>query len=453
MSEVRSLPVWWVRNIIFPLSDLLTKQAMMQRLRFLEEAQWWDRERLHAMRDELLQTAIHEAYETSFYRQLMDDAGVRSADIRTPEDLTKLPVVTKDMLREGNPRRETGRKLYAKHTSGSTGKPFRVWEDHVTAGWFRASTMLNFEWTGWQPGVPYLQSGINFPRRFDRRVKDSLLNCHYFSSYDLTDENLDQMLQAIDKHKLQYAFGYPSGMYFLAKRARALGWNQPLKAICTWGDTLFPTYQRTIESVFGAPVYNKYGCAEGMEIASQCGDVMLLNTLDVIVEYVDDDGQPVPYGEYGNILVTRLHAGAFPFVRYRLGDLGVRAEPAPAPEGRGFDVFGPIRGRITDNVVTPGGNRLIVHFFTGVLEYFTEIDSFQIVQSEPDRIVLNVVPAEGFDSTVAARMVQALQDKGADIQIDVEAVSSIPLTKGGKHRFVINHLEGMAVSMEADDRA
>jgi len=103
--------------------------------------------------------------------------------------------------------------------------------------------------------------------------------------------------------------------------------------------------------------------------------------------------------------------------------------------------MGPIEGRRGDVVLTPSGNRLIVHFFTGVLEHFLEIANFQVVQEEPDRLILRVVPGEGFSREILQRVLQRLRAQGlTDMTIDMEVVSEIPIPPSQKHRFIISKL-------------
>jgi phenylacetate-CoA ligase len=56
-----------------------------------------------------------------------------------------------------------------------------------------------------------------------------------------------------------------------------------------------------------------------------------------------------------------------------------------------------IEGRDTDVIKTPKGNRLIVHFFTGIFEYYQTIDTFKVVQSEKDGITIQIVPRSNFN--------------------------------------------------------
>jgi phenylacetate-CoA ligase len=180
-----------------------------------------------------------------------------------------------------------------------------------------------------------------------------------------------------------------------------------------------------------------------MQIAAQCGKGphYHIHELDVLVEFLDDDGQPVPTGSPGNIVLTRLHAGPMPFIRYKVGDVGVRSGDSQCPCGRCFSLMESIQGRSADYVVTPSGNRLIVHFFTGILEHFSEIESFQVVQEEERSLRLRVVPRTGYGPDVEDKIRRQLIEKGADLAIEIETVKEIPLTSGGKRRFLIQKIE------------
>jgi len=442
---------WLLRNFMLPLGDVAFGQRMMQRLRYLEDAQWWDKTRLYQKRDEDLRTLLKIAYEeVPLYNHLFTESGLLPSDIKSAHDLRKLPVVTKDMLREGYPEqttRSTKFKTRVAHTSGSTGKNLRVLEDSDTTGWYRAAFMLALTWSGWELGVPQLQTGMSLNRTTQKKIKDSLLRCHYVSAFDLTDSHLDIMLDILEKHKIQYLWGYPGSLYYVAKRAQEVGWNRPLLSVVTWGDNLFPHYRKMIETAFQTRVFDTYGCAEGIQISAQCEEMNYhIHTLDTVVEFVDEDNNPVSCDQSGRLILTRLHPGTMPLIRYRVGDIGIAGENQVCHCGREFDLMASIQGRDTDVILTPSGNRLIVHFFTGILEYFPEIVSFQAVQEEEDIVLLRIVPAPEYSAEVGQEVVSRLWQKGAaDLKFEIELVDDIPLPPTGKRRFVINHFSKKSI--------
>jgi hypothetical protein len=109
--------------------------------------------------------------------------------------------------------------------------------------------------------------------------------------------------------------------------------------------------------------------------------------------------------------------------------------------GRAMELLQSIQGRDTDVVFTPSGNRLIVHFFTGVLEHFPEIECFQVVQREYDAILVRVVPASGWRRESAVEIAARLRAAGMEeMRIQVDPVREIPVAPSGKRRFVICEL-------------
>lgn len=444
----RFQPIAWLASeVLLPLGDRWNGNTMIPRLRFLRDAQWWDQPRIRAYQADALGKLIHVAYsEVPFYRALMDSARISPRDIVVPDDLYRLPVVTKGMLRKGYPEstsRPTGRRVSESATSGSTGENFRVLEDDRTVGWYRAAFLLSAEWSGHRIGLPHLQMGMNLSRSLDRRLKDALLRTHYFSAYDLSDAALDTVLDRLERNRIDYLWGYPGSIYYLARRASQRGWNRPLHSVVTWGDSLYPHYRKTIETSFAAKVYDTYGCAEGIQVAAQCGagEGYHVHDFDTIVQYVDEDGQSAPAGLAANVVLTRLYPGPMPLIRYSVGDVALPGRSEPCPCGRSLSRMARIQGRSGDVVITPSGRRLIVHFFTGILEYFREIESFQIVQERIDRITLRVVPTGSYTVATEAAVIAALKEKGADLTIDICTVDTIPLTAGGKRRFIVSTLE------------
>lgn len=451
---------WWLEKLLLPLGDSLLGHPMMKRLVQLRQAQWWHPLQIEKCRSHSLQRLVRTAAaEVPFYRELLAKANVPAVEIRHTKDLRRLPVVTKSALRTHYPQgtcRTTRQQTYQTSTSGSTGRNFWVREDHETAGWYRASFMLALEWAGWSIGESHLQNGITTKRNWERRLKDLLLGCHYFPAYQLDDQTLDGCLELLEKKRVRHLWGYPSSLYYLAQRAQKVGFNHSLASVVTWGDQLFPHYRTTIESAFKVRVHDTYGCGEGFQIAAQCNNTSHyhIHSMDVIVELLDDTGQPVVEGQPGNVVITRLHAGPMPFIRYQVGDIAIGGGPEQCSCGRGYALLKSVVGRTADVITTPSGNRLVVHFFTGVLEHFPEIDTFQVVQNNPESILVRIVPRQSFATDTVASIRSSLHAKGADLQIAIETVAEIPLTAGGKRRFIISQLhDPLPKGVHQSDRA
>ena len=100
-----------------------------------------------------------------------------------------------------------------------------------------------------------------------------------------------------------------------------------------------------------------------------------------------------------------------------------------------------IDGRDTDFIHTPSGNRLMVHFFTWILDNYPEIDTFQIVQTKLNNIIIRLVLLDGY-STVPEDQIKArlIENGVADMEFQIEVLPSIPLPASGKHRYFISEI-------------
>lgn len=444
LSPREGLYPWALRNFLLPVGDWLRDARLMARLDFLREAQWWPCALVESWRDEALVNLVRTAYQdVPFYRDLFASAGVHWRAIETPSCLRRLPVVTKDMLRAalpGSTVRNTGLPVHAEVSSGSTGAPFRILEDSETASFRRAAFLLTVEWAGWKVGQEHLQTGVVAERDFERRAKDFLLRCHYVSVLGLDDTRLDRALDTISRRRIRHLWGYPSALYHLAERARAVRWNgSPMTSIVTWADQLHPHHRQAIESTFGARVIDTYGCGEGIQVSSQCGhgSHYHVHALDTIVEYLDENDEPAAPGEPARLILTRLLPGATPLIRYEVGDLGVRGPQTPCACGRSWETMESVIGRLTDIITGPSGRRYLAHYFALHLEKFPAIHEYQVEQTGPAELVIRVV-SNGPAAPLPVDIRRTLIANGLDdMLIRVEIVSRIAPAATGKRRWII----------------
>jgi phenylacetate-CoA ligase len=132
-----------------------------------------------------------------------------------------------------------------------------------------------------------------------------------------------------------------------------------------------------------------------------------------------------------------------PFIRYRIGDLAVALDSGvPSPCGRGLPRVGRIGGRAQAIIIGANGNYLPGTFF---MHYFKDFDyairQFQIVQERLRHMTLKIVKADRFNDQLFAEILERLRRYvGAEMEISVEFVDSIPLVRTGKHQATISRL-------------
>lgn len=205
------------------------------------------------------------------------------------------------------------------------------------------------------------------------------------------------------------------------------------------GETLYPGQRAVIERVFAAPVANGYGSRDAGFIAHQCPSGSLhLSAEHIVVELLDGAGRPVEAGEQGEIVVTHLATGDFPFIRYRTGDMAVMGTQ-PCACGRGLPVLSEVFGRSTDFVRTVSGNTL--HALALIYEVRDKpgVRAFKFVQAED--LSLELLLAAGPELTVAIEAsIRAgiLKRMGEGTELAIRRVAEIPPEKSGKYRYVVS---------------
>ena len=447
MKMEDSLRDFFWRKVFLPLGDFATHQSVSSHLDFYDQSRFWPRERINRERDRLVRELVSDVYQRClFYRKLYDANGIGPADIQGYSDLHKLPMVDKEMLRSGYPDKivlPTKYRTKEYSTSGSTGTPFTLMVDDDSMSRSRSLMLLRTLFCGWKMGDPIFQTGMALKRGAMKGIKDKILGVHYFSAYHLDAPTLDHYLEAIDQNKLMYLSGYPQSLYLLAKRANEVGFNHRCLAAVTWGSNLLQQFRDEILQAFGCRTFDSYGVGEGMQIAAQSmesGDYYHQFCLHVALEVVED-GIPVPDGQRGELVLTRLNTGAMPLIRYRIGDVG-RLYDGDAITGKiNLPLLAGIDGRVSDIVRTPGGNQLIVEFFFGIFQDAPNIRLFQIVQTSSDRLHVKIVPGPDFQMGDWSTVENIILEKGdADLKITMELVDDIPFERTGKRRFVISQV-------------
>jgi phenylacetate-CoA ligase len=427
---------------------------MVQTARFLMAIQrnpWRPPQTLQKMREEMLKSVLQHAYtHTTFYRRLYRKHGITPEDIRSFEDITKLPIVSKQSLRACSIQERTSRlynlkTCYEGHTSGSTGEPFRVYTEPRAFNYQRAlhaRRLFIYGYKPWNTIVifgPYWAGDTSIMN--SKRLRAGLLNTLNFDAnrLSLLDDPVENLavLRAIQP---QVIWCPPSYLELLAEAAhhRCVSDVRPQLIICG-AEMLDPKTRKLAESVFHTEIFDEYGTVDvaSRNIAWQCHrhDGYHINLDAVHLEFVRD-GELVAPGEEGQIVATNLFRYATPMIRYMIGDIGVHAE-APCPCGRGFPLMRSIEGRSDDHIVLSNG-RLISPLV--VLIRFRAIPGvhrFQLVQEAIDQITVFIEPITEASSPHISVEVHDICTKLFNNMATIRLVfGPITIPKGRKYRAI-----------------
>lgn len=445
-----SLYTRFIANLVFPIQERLKQHDTVRRKRELEKSQWLSTEQILALQQDKLQAFIRNISATvPYYRQLFSSLGITAADIKTVEDLTQLPFLTKAVIREQFDQltADTSSGLKRFNTGGSSGQPLifmlgneRVSHD-VAAKW-RAT-----RWWGVDIGdkeIVAWGSPIELGAQDKMRLlRDALFRSTLIPAFDLTEEKLLAFLAQIRQSRPKMLFGYPSVFHLLAKTAEKHQINMQqlgIKVVFVTSERLYPYQRELISQIFNAPVANGYGGRDAGFIAHECPHGSLhLSAEDIIVEIVSPDGKVMPVGEKGEIVVTHLATSEFPFVRYRTGDIACLGS-APCGCGRGLPVLASVEGRSTDFVVAADGTMMHGLALIYILRDIPGIEAFKIIQHSLSETEVQLVWPDGpLPADITSRIQSGLQARlGAEVNININQLNEIAPEASGKYRYVIS---------------
>jgi phenylacetate-CoA ligase len=446
---MRTTPRSSVRDVVWPA--IVTGQAStVLAVAFqLEQSQWWSAEELQAQQYRQLAPLLRHARTTvPFYQNRFDDAGLTGEQPITPESWLRIPLLTRQDVRQrqadltSNAVPRAHGKSYRNKTSGSTGEPLEVIGTQIN-GLFWQSVALRDDF--WQRralggGVVAIRSG---------RYKSDPLAVHDLPTWGLNPPTLyktgpltifyhltpiprqAELLEARNPH---YILTYPSNARALCQHARKHPVRLPsLEALHTYGEVVTPGIRAACRETLGVPVQDVYSCEELGFIALQCPqhDHYHVQSETVLVEVLDEQGNPCAPGEIGSVVLTTLHNLAMPLIRYAIGDHAEVGGPCPC--GRGLPVLKRILGRRRNQVILPDGRRTWPDR-DALWAAIPDVEQIQVVQTGEDHVEVRYARQEPLstpeEQALGPRIHQAL---GHPFRLTISHHDAIARQPNGKY--------------------
>ena len=317
-------------------------------------------------------------------------------------DWESVPVMTKrDLQVPLHQRLSRGydkSKVYVNKTSGSSGDPFIFAKDKWCHAMTWAQIMDRFNWYGLDfnqsiqarfYGTPLDPIGYR-----KERLKDWLTHRYRFSVFDLSDRAFDTVLNKFENQKFSFINGYTSPIVQFAKYLDRKGLIlkdicNSLKVCIVTSEMLFDDDRALMEQSFGVPIVNEYGASELDLIAFETPNQdWLLNSDTLYIEILDGDNKEVPHGTEGRVVITSLFNKAHPFIRYDIGDRGIKDEKSTLTT----PILKHLIGRSDDLVKLPSGKTaagLTFYYITkSVIEKDGLVKEFVIEQTALSKFII-----------------------------------------------------------------
>ena len=455
------------RSLLMPLGDKIKGRDLHGALANALQTQWLTEEELLKLQSEKLQKLIKHCYENvPYYRHIFDERHLSPEDIKSRTDLSKLPILTKELIKEHYDELISKdidqRKALDGSTGGSTGTPMRFKEDVNTWNTLRGLNFRGWTWAGFYVGEKLFTLAGNSLVKKNTDGKKLLIKSMYdnlimrnnkHDCTDITPEALQKHYEAMMRYNPTGLRGYASSLYFLAKHIEQN--HLPVckvKVIFTTGEKLHPKYRYKIQQVFHAPVFDGYGAADGGLSAHECymHEGLHIGEEQCIIEIVDKAGNILPDGEIGHVISTDLNNYVFPFLRYKVGDLAyIKKELCSC--GRKHRLLGEVIGRegraIYNKQGRPYSSIVIDNMMFKDLDIHTEecqrlyekMERFQIRQDKNGDLLILIKPVDPAEPLSTFDYVKenfTVYFPGS--KIDLKFVNDIPLLPSGKEDYCVS---------------
>ena len=408
-------------------------------------------EAVRAYQERALRVLLAKAVQVPFYRDLPARLGKPVADAMLA-DMPRIPFLTKAVMRdEGARLRMPGAAgVYENFSGGSTGVPTRFWQDGRYKTQMSVATRRSNELAGAFPGarVAKLWGAPQDKRQIEGwrgRAKLWLLNQRYYDTFDMGPERMAAYHSGLEAFQPDIIQAYASSAYLFARflKSRGLRPSYPRVSIISSAEKLFPHMRREIEEVFPVKVFDRYGSREVSAMAAECDrhEGMHIQMPGYILETIDPVTLEPVVGQPGEIVITVLNNHAMPFLRYRIGDMGV-LDTSPCACGRVFHRLREVVGRTSDNFLMPDGRIVHGEYFTHIFYGREGIEQFQFVQHAREDFSLKIVPTGQYRQATADQIEHEVREMiGPAAQLRLEVREAIPKTSSGKYRFTVSHVD------------
>ena len=351
------------------------------------------REALEKLQLERLQKTVRHCMNAEFYRENFAELGITPDDIRSLDDVRRLPFTTKEDLRDHYPfglscvpMRECTR-LHS--SSGTTGNPTVVLHTHKDLDEWANAVARCLWMVGSRPddvfqnsaGYGMFTAGLGFQYGAERvgmltvpaAAGNTTRQIKFIKDFGTT------VLHAIPS--------YASRIYEVMKEEGVdPRRDTKLRVLCIGAEPHSEEQRRRIEQDLGVKAYNSYGISEmmGPGVAFECEEQNGLHIWEdyFIVEIIDPVTlEPVKEGEIGELVITTINREAMPLLRYRTRDL-TRLLPGTCPCGRSHRRLARLQGRSDDMIILKGVNIFPIQI-EKILLKFKELSSDYLITIEP----------------------------------------------------------------------
>jgi len=404
-------------------------------------------------RDEYLEKIfLHASENVPYYSQVLKEIKVINNGKFDRSRFRQIPPLKKDVLKQRiedlKSKDLDGRKWYWNASGGSTGEPTKFIQDAEYSAWADATwkyfneKLLGIDEEKAKKVVIWGSERDLFYGSIGTKAKlfNWVTNTIFLNSFRMTEQDMERYIGIINRHNPELVRGYAGALYEICRYA-----SKKRVKICTpkrvvsQAETLTDEMRQTIEDTLGTKVFNFYGSREASNLAGECIEgKMHIFCFNNELEVADTQGRVKNEGDEGKVLVTTLHNYSMPLIRYDIGDMAVIG-PDHCKCGNLLPTLNKVSGRIIEHFILKNGTVVPGEYFIhliGVVLNKAEINRFQVIQEDYERVKINVVSGEQLNQAD----MKEIDDKirlvmGSSCEISWNRVEDIDKTKSGKYMY------------------
>ena len=418
-------------------------------LKEFAETDTYDKQQIEEYQQHKLSALLNFAYlHVPYYHRVFDELRLLPEDIHTTSELSKLPILTKEIIwREGkNMHADVVLKgVKAGTTSGSTGKSL-VFLKNSEAREIERALMTRYRRNG---GVNELQYAISiwgshsFAKidRLKGGIISWLMNEKNYNSYDLSEDNVAKIVKDLQSGKVHYLRGYTSAVFYVAQVMNKHHIHVDVPFISVTAEQLYDFQRAEIENAMGRNIFNQYGCGECGALAMECNTHNGLHHAmeHSIIEVLDENDESA---RQGRVILTNLDNYAMPLIRYENGDMVTLAEKECSC-GRHSQLIAHIDGRKYDILEGEPGHFAHGGFFDDCFLKVNLVNKYnirqmRIVQIEQTVFCFQYVAEKEIESSDQSILTGDYKKMlGDSIKLQFVRKDEINSATSGKRHFVI----------------
>ena len=344
-----------------------------------------------------------------FYQKVYSEAGIMDLKIRSWEDVEKVPVIDKSLLRKYSTQEimtcPIAPDLVLHSTSGSTGEPFKIYQTKFEEFTAHIRVFRLLRSLGYHPFKKIVMI-IRYENnaRFEVEKELSLLSklqrvLKIFQRKIVSIyEDPKKMVEDLEKNNADILWTTPSALEVICNELASQNKIMRIPYVVSFAETLFPHQYQKIKECLALNIVNLYGMMEcptiGYEVNGD-GKMSVFSEFVLVQEKGNDDmpDQMTP-------VITNLINHTMPFIRYNTNDISNKVDSKDFPN----KVMGNVVGRVNDILQLPDGRIFFYQQASRLFMDFSACERYKFIQQKDGKIILQLKIKENADRSLVEKL-------------------------------------------------